>query len=398
MDVFADLADETLVAVAGQLKQRKLRENQEIFRQGEPGRGLYIVLAGRVRISAVDQVGRERVLAFYGRGEFFGEMAVLTGEPRSATASAATNTRVLELRKANFDVLVAANVGITHGMLRVMVERQTAMNRRLTQETGGLQTDIRGQVTVVFSPGGGTGQTMLATNLGVALAQLTPDRVAILDLALLFGHVALLLNLEPVSSLAAITPTAIRSFDTDNLAHYFVTHQGSSLRVMAGTLRPEESELVTAEHVRALIEVMRRQFVHIVLDVGSQFSEPCLAALEVADGIIVVTTPARSAIHAALESSRVLREVLDVAARRIRFVQNQPTPYGDLSRSELARTLGSERITDIPFGGQEVGQAAIDGFPLVMSHPGNPTSQAIVGLARELEKSASELVALSARY
>jgi CRP-like cAMP-binding protein len=397
MELFANFTESDLIKVARQLKQRRVRASEEIFRQGVPGRGLYIVLDGRVRISAVDRAGRQRVLAFYGPAEFFGEMAVLTGEPRSATASAATDVHVLELRTGDFDALVAANAGITRGMLRIMVERQTAINRRLTQRAGGARGDVRGQVTVVISPTGGAGKTVLATNLAVALAQLSPDRVVVLDLDLLFGHVALLLNLVPPSSLAAVSPGAIRSFGENNLAQYLVEHPGSSLRVMAGTLRPEESEMVTPEHVRAIVEVLRRRFEHIVVDAGSHFSAPCLAAVALADAVMVVTTPAPVAVQAAIECLRVLREVLEVPARRIRFVQNQPTPYGGLSRTYLARMLRTERVAEIAFGGQEVTEATLDGVPLVMRNPGNATSQAIVALARDLEESASESVALSAR-
>src|SRR5712692_4393255 len=285
MDLFTDLPDAELNKIARLLKEHKFAENELIFTQGEPGDGLYIILQGRVRIASTDQLGRERVLAFYGPGEFFGDMAVLTGAPRSATASASTNLRVLQLRKDDFDVLVATSVG----MMRVMVERQAAMNTRLSQEVGATTGDVRGQVTVVFSPRGGAGQTILTTNLAVALAELTPDRVAILDLDLLFGHVSMLLDLIPRTALAAISPAAIRGLDRDNLAYYMIKHPESSLRVMSGTLRPEESELVSGEHVRAIVEVLRRQFVHVVIDAGSRFSEPTLAALEIADQVLVVS-------------------------------------------------------------------------------------------------------------
>src|SRR5437764_10669175 len=197
MDLFADLPDEELAKIARLLKEHKIAENEVIFAQDDPGDGLYIILQGRVRIASTDHFGRERVLAFYGPGEFFGDMAVLTGGLRSATASASTNLRVLHLRKDDFDMLVATSVSMMRGMLRVMVERQTAMNTRLTQEVGATTGDVRGQMTVVFSPRGGAGKTILATNLAVSLAQLTPDRVVILDLDLLFGHVSMLLNLIP---------------------------------------------------------------------------------------------------------------------------------------------------------------------------------------------------------
>jgi pilus assembly protein CpaE len=340
-------------------------------------------------------MGRERVLGFYGPGEFFGDMAVLTGAPRSATATASTNVRLLHLRKDEFDLLVTTNVGIMRAMMRVMVERQAALNTRLTQESGATHGDVRGQVTVVFSPMGGAGQTVLATNLAVALAELTPDRVAAVDLDLLFGHITMLLDLVPRTSLSAISPAAIRALDRDSLSYYLTKHPESSLRVLSGTLKPEDSELVTAEHVRAIIDQLRRQFVHVVIDAGSRFSEPCLAAIEAADLVMVVSTPGQHAAHAARESQRVLRDLLGVPEERVMFVQNQPRPYGKLSASDLSEELGTRQVREVPFGGEEVSKAALNGLPVVMSRSGNPTSRAIVKLARELEQSSRELQALA---
>ncbi|HTD76297.1 MAG TPA: cyclic nucleotide-binding domain-containing protein, partial [Chloroflexota bacterium] len=81
MDLFSDLDDSELSKIARLLKEHKVSENEVIFNQGDPGDGLYIILQGRVRIATTDSFGRERVLAFYGPGEFFGDMAVLTGAP-----------------------------------------------------------------------------------------------------------------------------------------------------------------------------------------------------------------------------------------------------------------------------------------------------------------------------
>src|ERR671933_644894 len=395
MDLFGELGEGELSRIARLLKEHKVSENEVIFNQGDPGDGLYIVLQGRVRIATTDSFGRERVLAFYGPGEFFGDMAVLTGAPRSATASASADGRLLQLRKDDFDVLVATNVCVMRAMMHVMVERQAALNTRLTQEVGATQGDVRGQVTVVFSPRGGSGQTVVAMNLAVALAQLTPDRVVAVDLDLLFGHMPVLLDLVPRTALAAISPAAVRALDRDSLAYYLTKHAESSLRVLSGTLRPEESELVTGEHVRAIIEQLRRQFVHIVIDAGSRFSEPCLAAIEAADQVIIVTTPEPGAARATQETQRVLRDLLAVPDDRVRFVQNQPSPYGKLSASDLAAAVGSQRVVEVPFGGEDVTRAGLNGLPLVMSRAGNPASKAIVNLARDLEQSGRELVALS---
>src|SRR5207248_6964373 len=241
-------------------------------------------------------------------------------------------------------------------------------------------------------PQGGAGQTVFTTNLAVALAQLTPDRVTAVDLDLLFGHIAMLLDLVPRTSLSAITPAAIRNLDRDSLAYYLTKHAESSLRVLSGTLRPEDSELVTGEHVRAIIEQLRKQFVHVVIDAGSRFSEPCLAAIEAADQVIVLTTTDAAAVRATRESQRVLRDLVGVPHDRVRFVQNQPRPYGNLTGEDVAELIGTREVVEVPFGGEEVSKAGLNGFPLVMSRSGNPASRAIVGLARELDQSGRELL------
>src|SRR3954469_1979492 len=88
MDPFAELDETELVKIARLLREQKFAENDLIFDQGAAGDALYVVLQGRVRIATTDTFGRERVLAFSGPGEFFGDMAVLTGAPRSANATA----------------------------------------------------------------------------------------------------------------------------------------------------------------------------------------------------------------------------------------------------------------------------------------------------------------------
>jgi pilus assembly protein CpaE len=270
------------------------------------------------------------------------------------------------------------------------------LNTRLTQQVGATQGGVGGHVSVVFAPQGGAGQTVLATNLAVALARLTPNRVAAVDLDLLFGHMAMLLDLVPRTSLAAITPNAIKALDRDSLAYYLAKHAESSLAVLCGTLKPEDSELVTGEHVRAMLNQLRRQFVQVVVDVGSRFSEACLAAIETADQVLVVVTPGPYGVRAAAEAQRVLRDLLGLPSERVQFVVNQPTPYGQPSVEDLVQALGSTpRVLTVPFGGEEVSKASLNGLPLVMSRPGNPMSRTVVRLARELDQAGRELVALS---
>src|SRR5689334_10958507 len=108
-ELFARLPEPELNKVSRLLKDRRLAQGQLLFRQGDPADALYVVVQGRVRVSALDPSGQEKVFAFLGAGDVVGEMGLLTDEPRSATAMAATDTRLLQLRKDDFDGLLANN-------------------------------------------------------------------------------------------------------------------------------------------------------------------------------------------------------------------------------------------------------------------------------------------------
>jgi pilus assembly protein CpaE len=204
-----------------------------------------------------------------------------------------------------------------------------------------------------------------------------------------------MLDVQPRTSLAAISPAALRQIDRESFGYYLVTHADSSLRLMAGTLRPEESELVSAEHVRALIEVLKRQFVHVILDVSSRFSDAVLAAFELADQVLMVCTPDAAAVHDVRQCQRVLDELLHFPRGRIQYVLNQVSPYRSISPENVVQLLGAEFVAEVPFGGEEPARAALEGRPLVMKQPGNPASKAIKGLAQRVDRAAREALALA---
>lgn len=101
--VFRDLPGETLEAIARAVQPLVVPQHTTIFREGDPADSLYIVCSGRARIFRKGEEQVEMDLAFPGPGESFGEMALLTGEPRSADVEVLEETHLLVLSKADFD-------------------------------------------------------------------------------------------------------------------------------------------------------------------------------------------------------------------------------------------------------------------------------------------------------
>src|SRR5205814_6537531 len=209
------------------------------------------------------------------------------------------------------------------------------------------------------------------------------ERSALLDLSLTFGHAASLLDLEPETSLASVPSESLSDCDRRTLGRYLVEHS-SGLQVLVAGTRPEEGEVVTAAHVRAALGTMKRQFSATFVDCGSSFDDPTIAALELADRVIVVCTPELNTLRDVRECQRVFGEIIRIDSKRIAFVFNHNQPFAVLGREQFEATLEKPMTFELPHAGEAAYKAANRGEPLVLSSPGSPYSKAIEKLARLL--------------
>lgn len=120
--IFSGCSSTELAAVAASLEEAAVPTGTVIFREGDPGDYMYLVASGQVRI--VSDVETEKVIfAHLGPGEFFGEMALMTGAPRSAAAMATTDVRLWRLSKEKFDLILGRYPQVSLEISRVLGER-----------------------------------------------------------------------------------------------------------------------------------------------------------------------------------------------------------------------------------------------------------------------------------
>ena len=104
--LFERAGEDALAAIARHMRRRRFRRNETIMHQGDPGDALHIVSSGAVKIVLPSLEGEEAIIATLRSGDFFGELALLDGAPRSATAVALESTETLTLpREAFLDML-----------------------------------------------------------------------------------------------------------------------------------------------------------------------------------------------------------------------------------------------------------------------------------------------------
>ncbi len=121
--LFAALDDAAADALTKLLRPSSLPAGTKLFRVGDPGDSMFIIDRGRVRISVCDADGHEVILAELRRGDFFGEMAVIDGQGRSADATVMEDARLELLSRENFLSFVSSDVRIPLEMLSAIARR-----------------------------------------------------------------------------------------------------------------------------------------------------------------------------------------------------------------------------------------------------------------------------------
>lgn len=126
IELFAAVPSEDLVGLAAITTEVTVDEEEQVFREGDRGDALYLVVEGTVRVSRGG-----RTLATMGEREVFGEMALLDPAPRSATATAATSVTLLRVAQDDFADLLRERPEVAAGVLRVLTRRLRTANERL---------------------------------------------------------------------------------------------------------------------------------------------------------------------------------------------------------------------------------------------------------------------------
>ncbi len=242
-------------------------------------------------------------------------------------------------------------------------------------------TKRRGGNVILFLHGkGGVGCTTLAVNAAVALAATTIYRVTLLDLNLEFGNVPMLLNLKPERTLADLAEESHEALDDATFARY-LEQDRSGVRVLAGCNAPERAELVTVPAVQQAIDRLQRQSDYVVVDAPASFSQQVLAALDVADAVIVVTAAHLPSLKATKESLDVL-EKLSYPKERTLLVVNRTSESG-VEMDQIARFFNRRADLVIPFT-PACDDAADRGRPLTILHADNAAAKVMRDLAAQI--------------
>lgn len=121
--LLADLPDKDLLDISSVMERRSVRKGQMVLKANEPGCFMMFVVSGRLRVLLSNRSGRELALELLGPGQCFGELALLTGEPRSADIEACEESSIIVLSSEAFEKHVLGDSRLLRTLLRELAQR-----------------------------------------------------------------------------------------------------------------------------------------------------------------------------------------------------------------------------------------------------------------------------------
>lgn len=332
LPLFSGLEDTDIDKIAQVTKERSVAKGETIFKTGEIGDAFYFLREGVVEVLKADG-GEERVVNTIKADDasnFFGEMALIEGAPRSATIRAAADSKLLFIAKSDFDMMLRLNSFIS---LRIM----SALSKRLrtVASTEPAVEEKIGKSIVLFSPSGGTGKSVLALNLAAGLARYGKAKVLVIDLDLQFGDLAFMLQVKPKRTIADLVsqPT-----DKPDVFKEYLTEHPAGFSMLPAPHKPEQSEMVASNHLKAILGVARRCFDYIIIDTHCLFQDLTINALDLADLVFLVMAPKIGHIWNMRKCLDVMKN-LKYPEDKIKLVLNRSGAYNSLPADEVGKNL-----------------------------------------------------------
>jgi pilus assembly protein CpaE len=235
-----------------------------------------------------------------------------------------------------------------------------------------------GKVMTVFSTKGGSGTSVVATNLAVVLAKRSERPVALIDADLQFGDVAVMLKLAPTHTIVDAV-SALDRLDVNLLGNLLIEHKPSSLLVLPAPMEPAFADQIGAAEMVRIVEVLRTFCSYVIIDTPTYFNDVVLGLIEVSDDVLLVAgmdIPNIKNVKIGLQTLRLLNTPME----KLRLILNRANSKVKLDVGEVERTLGVQADGLIP-SDIVVPQAVNKGEAVVLTAPRSAVARSIEELA-----------------
>lgn len=310
--------------------------------------------------------------------------------PDSAIVAILANDNPLNAQKAMlagaraFIVQPFTGVALLSSLRRV---RDLENRRRFSQTTAGGGDPSLGepmQIMSVYSPRGGVGCSTVAINLALAIHGQIESRVLLMEGKMLFGHLALMLNIRAHNDITDLIPHA--NLLDENLVKDVVVRHASGIDVLLSPSDVQAGQGVRPEDLLGILRAVRKMYDFIVIDAGSYLDENTVTLMDLSDRVLLLTTPDLASLHDASRFLQISR-TLSYAPGKMLTILNRTGMLGGVKTKDIEAALHHEVYAYIPEDDPKVVRSLNRGVPHIYKYPRSPVSRSI----RKIAKSVVEL-------
>lgn len=202
------------------------------------------------------------------------------------------NTKIIVLSyDMDSEIIVKAlRAGAREFLVKPLIQKDflQAVEKLKDLVLGNINDTTKCKVITTFSNKGGIGKTSIATNLAVEIANMTKERVALVDLNMQIGDVTTFLDVSPAFDTSYVINNLERIDETFLLSSLEKFHH-SNLYILADPPDLEQAEVITSENITTLINVLRNVFSYVIIDTTSSFDGKTITALDNSDLVLLIT-------------------------------------------------------------------------------------------------------------
>ena len=234
-------------------------------------------------------------------------------------------------------------------------------------------------LAIVRSPKGGSGKTMVSTNLATALAKRHPGEVVLVDLDLQFGDMATALGVEPTYTIADATANA--ELTATGLKALLSTHK-SSLYTLCAPPHPDEAGVITGDDVAAVLTLLQEAFRFVIVDTAAGTDAHVSAALHKATDIVFVCSMDVSSVRALRKDLESI-DGADLSRTKQHVVLNRADSRVALDVRDIEETIG--RTVDVRIPSSRLVPLHMNcGVPVTEAEPTSPVAKQLGELVNRL--------------
>jgi pilus assembly protein CpaE len=236
-------------------------------------------------------------------------------------------------------------------------------------------------LVAVLGPKGGTGKTLVATNLAVALAQRDAN-VVLVDLDLQFGDIGLALGLSPEATMYDLM-RAGPPFDHEKLERHLITHS-SGVKVLIAPTRPDQASAVSIEFLRDIYASLRTMCDAVIVDTPPGFTPEVIATIDASSEICMVGM----LDSLSLKNTKLGLETLDLMGYdtdHVSLVLNRADSRVGITPDDVSTIVGRAPDVAVP-SDREIPRSVNEGTPIVAARPASGAAKAFRTLADRYAK------------